>query len=111
MLRSSTTCWLLELLCALALPLAAVAAGPISGTEPGMAAGLSTATGSRLATGSPLAHITVDKDRFGRTSGSPNPQSTVARQSYLDTISRFHSHFARPKLSWLKNLKPYPHLA
>ena len=97
MLRNSTIYCLLELLCALSLPFAVLATeqGGVSNPLPG----------------SPRTHITIDEDRFGRTSKAPNPTRAVTRRSYLDTISRFHSHFAKPKLLWLTQYKPYPNLA
>jgi len=97
MLRNSTTFCLLELLCALSLSLAASAAGPNGAADP--------------RPGSPRAHITVDEERFGRVSKAPNPARAVTRRSYLDTISRYHAIFAKPKLYWLTDYKPYPNLA
>ena len=97
MLRNSTACCLLELLCALSLPFAALAAGPDGAAD--------------LRAGSPRAHITVDEDRFGRISKAPNPARRVTRLSYLDTISRYHARFAKPRLHWLETFKPYPNLA
>lgn len=97
MLRSSTTFCLLELLCVLSLPFATLASEPDGAAD--------------RRPGSPRAHITVDKDRFGRISKAPNPAQTVTRQSYLDAISHYHARFAKPRLHWLTMYEPYPNLA